>query len=468
MSRPIVALVLCLPFIWWLWRRDIQARPKFSRTFWIPVFWLLILGSRPLSWWLGVGGSSDNLEGNWFDRLLYLGLIFVAIYILSNRRISWGTLIQQNKALLLFYCFLLATVLWAPYPFVAFKRWFKDIGAIFIILLILTEEDPLEATKALFARCAFVWFPLSEIFAKYFPSIGREYSHSGGTMYSGVTSQKNSLGALILVVGLVLVSELFQSNRPLRGRPLKGGRFTRFLNGHHFTILITLAMGLWLLLLCQSRTSQICFIIGTVIVLSHKIPALKDSPRRVLLLSLIAVPMFFITDTLFGVSDQLLALMGRNPTLTGRTEIWEAIKKKPVDPIIGLGYLMYWDYYGGVEMDRLRTARTSHNGYIDIYLDGGALGLFFLAVMLLAVGTRVAREFLIRSEYGRLAFAIFVATLLYNVSESTYARRSPLWFAFLLFALEFRGYLPSIAPVETDISEDSWIKEREPVGVVDG
>src|SRR6266480_6630909 len=109
--NPFVAILLCLPVIWWLWRRDIQARPKFSRTFWIPVFWLLILGSRPLSWWLGVGGSSDNLEGNWFDRLLYLVLIFVAIYILSNRRISWGTLIQQNKALLLFYCFLLATVL---------------------------------------------------------------------------------------------------------------------------------------------------------------------------------------------------------------------------------------------------------------------------------------------------------------------------------------------------------------------
>src|SRR6266480_5743586 len=205
----LLAILLCVPFIWWLWRRDVQSRPKFSRTFWIPVFWMLILGSRPLSWWLGVTGSgSINLEGNWFDRLLYLILIFVAIYILCKRQISWGALIWQNKALLLFYCFLLATVLWAPYPFVAFKRWFKDIGAIFIILLILTEEDPLEATKALFARCAFVWFPLSEIFAKYFPSIGREYSHSGGTMYSGVTSQKNSLGALILVVGLVLVSEL--------------------------------------------------------------------------------------------------------------------------------------------------------------------------------------------------------------------------------------------------------------------
>src|SRR5207302_2837494 len=194
----------------------------------------------------------------WFDRLLYLGLIFWAMHILSKRGVSWGTLIEKNKALMLFYLFLLATILWAPFPFVVFKRWFKDIGAIFIILLILTEEDPMEASKAIFARCAYVWFPLSEIFVKYFPGIGREYSHSGGTMISGVTPHKNTLGSIIFISCFFLITELFSPNRPLRGRPLKGGRFTRFLHGHHFTILTAVAMGLFLLVKSNSKTSQIC------------------------------------------------------------------------------------------------------------------------------------------------------------------------------------------------------------------
>lgn len=468
MSRPF-AILVCLPVIWWLWRRDLQARPKFSRTFWIPLFWVLILGSRPLSWWLGIGGSAGgNLEGNWFDRSLYLGLIFAAIYILSKRQISWGALIQQNKAVLLFYLFLLLTILWAPYPFVAFKRWFKDIGAIFIVLLILTEENPLEATKAIFARCAYVWFPLSEIFAKYFPGIGREYSHGGAAMYSGVTGQKNSLGEIILIAGLFLVAELFEANRPLFGRPLKKGRFIGFLNGHHFTVLIALAMGLWLLLLSNSRTSQICFIVGVMIILGHKIPFLRQSPRRVVILSLIAAPMFYVGDTLFGISDQLLAQIGRDPTFTDRTEIWEAIKLQPVDPVRGLGYMMYWDFYGGVDLNHETVSyKTAHNGYLDTYLDGGVLGVFFLAVMLLAVGIRATREFLTGSEYGRFAFAFFVVMLLYNVTETAYGRRSPLWFAFLLFALECRGCLPSTAPVERRISEKSWVAEQELVGVFD-
>lgn len=464
MSPPFAVLV-CLPVIWWLWRRDVQARPQFSRTFWVPVFWMLILGSRPLSWWLGVSGSGSNLEGNWFDRSLYIGLIFVAIYILSQRQISWSALLGQNKALLLFYLFLLMTILWAPFPFVGFKRWFKDIGAIFIILLILTEENPLEATKAMFARCAYVWFPLSEIFAKYFPGIGREYSHGGAAMYSGVTPHKNTLGEIIFIAGLFLVAELFDANRPLPGKPLKQGRFTRFLSGHHLTIAIALAMGLWLLLLSNSKTSQICFVVGVLIVLGHKIPVLKESPRRVVILSLIAVPLFYLGDTLFRISDQFLALIGRNPTLTERTVIWEAIKQNPVNPITGLGYMMYWDYHGGVELEHETVAyKTAHNGYIDTYLDGGALGLFFLGIMLLAVGLRATREFLTGSEYGRFAFAFFVVMLLYNVTETAYGRRSPLWFAFLLFALAYRGCLPSTASVETNVSEDSWIEKREPVG----
>jgi hypothetical protein len=109
---------------------------------------MLIIGSRPLSWWLGISGAgSTDLEGNWFDRLLYLGLIFVAMCILVKRRISWDALLGQNKALVFFYVVLLATVIWAPFPTIVFRRWFKDIGAIFIILLILTETDQLEAIK---------------------------------------------------------------------------------------------------------------------------------------------------------------------------------------------------------------------------------------------------------------------------------------------------------------------------------
>jgi exopolysaccharide production protein ExoQ len=461
MSRPF-ALLLCLPLIIWLWKRDQRGRPPFSSALWIPLLWFLVLGSRPISWWLGIGGSgSGDLEGNWFDRLLYLSQIFASIYILSKRGIQWGTFIGQNKAIFLFYGFLLLTMFWSPYPFVTFRRWFKDIGAIFVILVILTEQHPLEAIKAIFARCAYIWFPLSEIFGKYFPEIGREYSRGGGAMYSGVTTHKNSLGEIILVVGLVLISELVQTNRPLLARPLTGTRFSSFFKGHHFTILFTLAMGLWLLLLSNSKTSQICLVMGTIIVLGHKLPFFKTQPRRILIVIFTAVPLFLIAESEFQISDNLLRLIGRNSTFTDRTEIWQAIRENPVDPIIGCGYMMYWELHRG---DVGFNIKTAHNGYIENYLDGGTLGMCFLIIMLVGVGIRVTREFLSGSEYGRLAFALFAVMLLYNITESIYARRSPLWFAFLLFALEFRRCAPAAISEEANVTKDSWRDEHEAVG----
>ena len=259
---------------------------------------------------------------------------------------------------------------WSPYPFVTFKRWFKDIGGIFVILIILTEQNPLEAIKAIFARCAYVWFPLSEIFAKYFPAIGREYSQGGGTMYSGVTTQKNSLGEIILVAGLILISELAQANRP---------REARFFKGHHFTIFFTLAMGLWLLFLCNSKTALICLAIGTVIVLGHKLPLFKGHPQRLLTLIFVVVALFFVAQSAFQVSDDLLALVGRDATLTQRTAIWKAVKENPVDPIIGSGYMMYWARYATIQIEDTEVStKTAHNGYLETYLDGGTLGICFL------------------------------------------------------------------------------------------
>jgi O-antigen ligase len=172
--------------------------------------------------------------------------------------------------------------------------------------------------------------------------------------------------------------------------------------------------------------------------------------------------LFFLAESTIQISGTLLRFMGRDATLTQRTEIWQAIREHPVDPTIGTGYMMYWALHKGIESTEHEfDVKTAHNGYLETYLDGGVIGLCFLAVMLLAVGGRVIREFLTGSEFGRLAFVFFVVMLLYNVSESIYARRSPLWFAFLLFALEWRSCVRSPVSQQATDPNDLWIKDRE-------
>ena len=432
--KPALALLLCCPLIIWLWKRDQRGRLPSSKALWVPLFWLLVLGSRPISWWLGIGGSNGatdaDLEGNVFDRILYLVQVFLAICIVARRDVDWMAIVRENKALVLFFLFLLATALWAEYPFVVFRRWFKEVGGVFVILVLLTEINPLDAIKTTFARCAYILFPLSIVFMKYFPGIGKGYSKGGIPMITGVSDQKNGLGVLILVLGLVLISTLF-AGETREEAPLTKGR--------RLTIALTLAMGLWLLFLSDSKTAQICLALGTMIVLGHRLPWLKQSPRRVLILCIAVLPLCLLADNLFNISDTFLRLINRTPTLTERTQIWQAIKQNPVNPITGAGYMMYWDLHKGLTIDqKFYDIKSAHNGYLETYLDGGILGLFTLAILLLGVGWRSGREFLRGTEYGRISFAFFVVMLLHNVSEATFARRSPLWFAFLVFCIDVR------------------------------
>src|SRR6185437_89184 len=104
----------------------------------------------------------------------------------------------------------------------------------------------------------------------------------------------------------------------------------------------------------------------------------KLSPGKVLATGLFLLCVFLFLEFTVHISDKLLGAIGRDATLTNRTEIWKVIAKHPVDWLFGKGYLMYWDSMGVFEMQgNLVELKTAHNGYLDIYLDGGMLGILF-------------------------------------------------------------------------------------------
>lgn len=422
-----LAILLSLLFIAWLWRKDHQLRRELSAAIWIPVIWLMVLGSRSLSFWFGFTSSGGSLEGNAFDRTFYLIQIVVSVVILSRRQFPFGVFYRNNAALFIFYLWLLLSLAWSGYPFVTFKRWFKEIGGIFVMLLILSEKNPMEALKAVYTRCAYVLIPLSVLFIKYVPEFGRVYSNQGGVQYCGVTEQKNSLGEIVLIFSLILIWDMVQSwEDPERRKDRK-----RFIYP-----LAVIAMGLYCLQISDSKTAMICLMAGTVVLLSHRLPLLKSSPTNIFWLCILGGPAFLGLDKLFKISATLLAMIGRDSTFTGRTEIWKVVREHPVNPIFGSGYLAYWDKTGVVEIgDYEAELKTAHNGYLEIYLDGGFIGLGLLLLFLLVLAMGIVRNLRQKHHFARLQFAFFLVTVLYNFSESTFARRGPLWFTFVLMSV---------------------------------
>jgi hypothetical protein len=91
---PSLALGICWVVIIWLFYQDQRKRPHCSNALWIPVLWLLMLGSHPLSFWLGITSAESDLEGNSFDRMVYGTMIIVSIALVARRGLVLSRLIQ--------------------------------------------------------------------------------------------------------------------------------------------------------------------------------------------------------------------------------------------------------------------------------------------------------------------------------------------------------------------------------------
>jgi exopolysaccharide production protein ExoQ len=412
-----------------LLRRDAKLRTGISPALWIPTLWVIILSSRPLSMWLQAGGGNDSLEGSPLDRLFYFVLIAAAFYVISQRRVDWSAVVSRNWAIFLFYLFMLISVGWADSPLVSFKRWFKEFGNIIVLLVILTEANPPQAFRTVFFRCACMLIPLSLIYIRWFPELGRVYNiHSGEMEAIGVTGQKNSLGALVLVGGLVVLWDLLELlNRKAWAR-------------YRTDLLVRLGIlmiGGYLINLCDAKTSIVCLTISVCLLLAANTPQFRERPGVLGILTVAGVSGFALLDWLFGIKEAAVEGLGRDLTFTGRTDVWRELLALNTNPLIGTGFCSFWsdEHYLAKLPDWV--AHSAHNGYLEIYIDGGWLGIFFLGVMLLSVGFGVSRRLAAGGNYAVVCFAVFVATLLDNYSESYFAKMTPVGFLFLLSAMDY-------------------------------
>ena len=141
------------------------------------------------------------MEGSPIDRAFFMGLLVIGLAVVIVRMDRVGPLLRSNGSILLFFSFCAVSILWSDFPLVALKRWTKSLGDLVMVLIILTEPDPMGALKQLITRLGFILFPLSILFGKYYPHVGRRLTNSWTGEIIGVTTQKNSLGVIACCTG---------------------------------------------------------------------------------------------------------------------------------------------------------------------------------------------------------------------------------------------------------------------------
>jgi O-antigen ligase len=394
---------------------------------------MFIVGSRlPAQWISGeavmlAGGALE--EGNLLDRSVNLVLILLAVGILLSRSFRWGKFFARNPALMAFVAFALVSILWSDFPLVALKRWFRDLGNYLVILVALSDPRGVEAVSTLLRRLFFALISLSVVFVKYYPEIGREYDPwTGVAVYSGVTTSKYMLAVICLVSGIYFFWDTVR-----RWPDRKETRARRII----YVNVLSLAMTVWLLKLANGATCQVCLVIGCLVIAAANSAAIKrhPAPLKFVIPMAVLLSLFVVFGT--DIKGQIATAVGRDPTFTDRTLVWSYLLGMKTNPILGTGYESFWL---GPRLEQLWKAfafkpNQAHNGYLEIYLNLGLVGLSLLVVFLVASYRKICKRFASSASVTSLSFALWAILPICNITTSAFFKGDLLWLTFLLGAL---------------------------------
>jgi exopolysaccharide production protein ExoQ len=261
-----------------------------------------------------------------------------------------------------------ASTLWSGAPTATVQSVVGLAGTLVVALALAQRLTPAEVLDAV--RHAGTLIAVMSL-ALYAAGDGRVLDPTHGTL-RGVLVAKNSLGQ-VLAVALV-VTALTWSRWPSRWPWL----------------LASAAPMALALALTDSATAVLITAAGAAAALALRLRAAHplSLPGAVCIgVALLAAASLLGPGLQVG---ELAGAVGRDTTLTGRTEIWPvAVDAVRAEPVLGYGYGAFWDS-AAAEAARLEigfAAAHAHNGVLDVALETGALGLAALALL---VGSVVA------------------------------------------------------------------------------
>ena len=262
-------------------------------------------------------------------------------------------------------------------------------------------------------------------------------------MYTGVGHQKNDLGGMCLVSGMYFAWEFFQNRK--QGLCLKEINIWVY---YAFILMIA-----WLLRMSNSQTSLFCLVIAIFLFLVGKLGFFAKKPSRILTIGVVGSLILYLLDAAFHVKDLVFEMLGRDSSLTNRTELWAVLKALEVNSIIGAGFMSFWT---GERMDivaeKMGTiVNQAHSGYLEQYLNLGYIGVGFIALIILSGMFNVRAQLDVNAPPAMLRLSIIVTALFLNYTEACFYGINTYWLLLLIAVIDISGQkTTAVAKVDGD------------------
>lgn len=395
------------------------------------VEWVLLLAgmflfSGSLMGPLFLSEQTASAEGSPMLRMAFYPVYLLTLLLVFLR--PWSTLnaVARSGLLLLPVLLALFSQAWSIDPDASQRRAIALALTTLFAIYVASRYDWRDFIE-LFATTFLLVALLSLFTAIFKPSVGIMHEIHPGA-WAGVFWEKNSFGMnMAKAAHLSLCAAIFVPKRRL------------FWLG-------AFGLCMMLVLLSTSKTSLMAVMLASGGMLALYL--IRQGPR-------VAIPLVYF-GVVFAVAIVLgieffpkfvFGLIGKDPTLTGRTDIWEALVAQIRHrPWLGYGYGVFWLHEDGpaywVRQITQWEVPTAHNGWLETWLGIGLVGVVSFALAY-ASALIAALRMLLKGQAAYWALISTLVFLLFSMSESNILQQNNLgWILFAATAAKLFGARP--------------------------
>jgi exopolysaccharide production protein ExoQ len=351
---------------------------------------------------------TGHVERSWLARSIWACIYVSAMgygFLISRLLLSR---IVEAPGFMVLSVLCLFSIFWSSAPSTTASYAIALFGATLIAYIIVLKLEAFQLLKN--ATTALLLLIVVNVLLMI-PNLG--YNLSGAGRFSGIFPQANMLGRMASL-GILLLSLLALSDR-----------YPKFLAG------IGIIGGTLLVLACNSMTSIMAVILSLSLFFLRRSIGRPVGDGVILIMSWLLLccgGLLWLNSE--SIVDFLFNLIGRSPTLTGRTGLWEGVRDAIyLKPILGYGYSGFWTG------EHLLTERifnhagweteSAHNGLYEIALNVGLVGV---VTFILVIGCSLLNAFKFtftgHSKLAPVLLSILTYLLILGATESAYMIRN--------------------------------------------
>lgn len=379
-------------------------------------------------------------------QLLQLPVYLFTAMVLARQPVQLLLAMRRTLPLVALVALAFASTLWSIEPQITLRRAIGLLMGVLLGYFLAIRFTPRQLLTLFSSMVGFTLF-LSLLLMVASPSMA---FMPDGTGLRGVYTHKNVLG-WAACVGVILAFGLIKdTQKPSRRQGL-----------------ILLGMSGGCLVLSGSATGIFAALVGMALFgfygLLHRTRGVARAIVILLALEVVAVILLFLDQLLVP----LLESLGKDATLTGRVPLWALVDTRIVQrPWLGYGYQAFWApgkqqamWIAGLLQ---WSPPHSHNGYRDILLNFGLVGMTVFTFLILRTIRKGAVLHCHAPRDGWAWMNVLVGVMLtLNLTESNLLTQNDIWWLTFVaiigsFALRFPDTIPK-APFPAAVAPDpAW------------